>query len=288
MFDRFTDQLDAIDVFLIAAKTVMQIANAILDMFAQFTVIGDEAADGVFAYVEGIISETVAVVRAGDTTDWRIAMKCALYCRLQATSAGFGDTRAVILDGWRSDILALSPIPIGVAFASFIDSIKLETFQLRARIANNNVGECDDCEGCADTDWCVLYDFTVDSYGSVWASDPQDGSGWGASWVAGVGWQNASTAMAFSAIFPTGSHVTEVWLDCTDDGAVFEQHSGVNYYDSIVVDNLFDVGEGPMTVDYLLSAPGKVIIARGGGHSPNVRKARFKGQGVRPPGGVNC
>lgn len=150
MFDRFTDQLDAIDVFLIAAKTVMQIANAVLDMFAQFTVIGDEAADGVFAYVEGIITETTAIVRAGDTTDWRIAVKCALLCRLLPTHGSFGDTRAAVLDGWRGDILDVSAIPIGVAFASFIDSIQLQTFQLRARIANNNVGECDDCDTCGD------------------------------------------------------------------------------------------------------------------------------------------
>lgn len=158
MFDRFTDQLDAIDVFLIAAKTVMQIANAVLDMFAQFTVIGDEAADGVFAYVEGIISETTAVVRAGDTTDWRILMKCSLYCRLLNSGVGFGTDRATILDGWRSDILSLSAIPIGVAFASFIDSVQLETFQLRARIANNNVGECDDCDLCG---WCWDIDLTA-------------------------------------------------------------------------------------------------------------------------------
>jgi len=148
MFDRFNDQLDAIDVFLTAAKTVMQIANAVLDMFAQFTVVGDEAADGVFAYVEGIITETLAVVRAGDTTDWRIAMKCALYCRLLATGGSFGTDRALILDGWESDISALSAIPIGVAFRSFIQTVDIQTFQIRARVSNNNVGECDDCEAC--------------------------------------------------------------------------------------------------------------------------------------------
>lgn len=187
MFDRFTDQLDAIDVFLTAAKTVMQIANAILDMFAQFTVIGDEAADGVFAYVQGIITEGLLIVRAGDTTDWRIAIKCALYCRLIETSGSFGTTRGTILDGWRSDILALSAIPIGTAFSSFIDTIAIETFQIRAHVANNNIGECDDCDTCPDGDWAYRWDFLVSDGGFAPSSDiavqsPEP------VWSAGNGW----------------------------------------------------------------------------------------------------
>jgi hypothetical protein len=148
LYEKWTDYLDAIQVTIDLAFDAARQVNAIFDFFLGWIPEVPNIYDDLQEIVAGAVATGIDSIKAQDTVDWRIARKCDLYCRLLVTGGNFGDTRAVILDGWQNDIYTHSNPVIGVPFAAFISLLPLSMFQIRARIANNNVGECDDCE-CA-------------------------------------------------------------------------------------------------------------------------------------------
>jgi len=122
--------------------------NGVIDFFLGWLPEMPELLDDIQGIVEQAVTTTIDTIKSADTTDWRIQVKCDLYCRLFNTGGSFGTDRSTILDGWQSDILAHSSPLIGIPFAAFVSMIPLSLFQIRARVANNNVGECDDCTDC--------------------------------------------------------------------------------------------------------------------------------------------
>jgi len=281
LFSKFNDMLDAVEVYLLAGKAVVDIANAVLDLFAQFTVVGDEALDGVFAFVKGIIDETLAVVRAGDTTEWRSDLKCALYCRLLQYGGYFGDTKALIITPWKGDITGLSPIPIGLAFNSFLDSIDIGAFQQRARISANNVGEVDDCAAC--TYWDVWLDFTTGAHS--WVSEPMDGSGWGASRNS-TGWHRSATGFAISTTLPAGCHITTIELVSYSAGTWYSDLGAGATGNPYRAGYQYSSSSGTITPSgYTTTTNQKLAVETYGN---DLGKIRLHGSGVKPTTGENC
>jgi hypothetical protein len=148
LFGKFRDYLDEIQVGRDLFFDTARLINTVFEFFLGWVPEVPELIDDIQADVESVVSTTKDVIVAADTEDWRILAKCWLYCRLLATGGSFGDTADDVVNGWRGDIIAGSDPAIGIAFSAFLSHVPIGTYQLRARVASNNTGECDDCDAC--------------------------------------------------------------------------------------------------------------------------------------------
>lgn len=148
LYDRFNDELDVIAADIAGGVTLFRTVNKMLDAFLQFTIVGDEAADAITEFVTGAATTGVATVRANDTTAFREAVRCYLYCLLLPRGGDFGTDFDTVIGPFVSEITAgQSPI-ISVPFTAFIRGIDISAWRQRAVINANNEGECDICTDC--------------------------------------------------------------------------------------------------------------------------------------------
>lgn len=186
IFEKFTDYLDAIQVGIDLAFDAGRLANSIFDFFLGWVPELPELIDDLQGIVEGAVTTGIDAIKAADTIDWRVQAKCELYCRLLVTGGSFGDDRSV-LNSWSSDILLAANPVVAIPFVAFISLIPLGIFQVRARVANNNVGECDDCDTCPEGDWAYRWDFLTSDGGFAPSTDVNTQNPEPV-WTSGVGW----------------------------------------------------------------------------------------------------
>lgn len=146
LIEKFNDQLDLIEAGVQAGLTVAKIAADVVASVLRFTQVVGGAIDVAKDLIEGAIDVTFAVIRASDTVEWRSDVKCDLYCRLKENEGTFGTSRVPVVAGWTDYCASLTSIAISPLFARFLDAIDVAGFRRLAKIAENNAGECDDCE----------------------------------------------------------------------------------------------------------------------------------------------
>jgi len=207
----------------------VRIANHLADVFLQFTIIGDEALDGIVDFAQNAVDTTVDLLRAADTTDVREAVACALYCRLKLTDSDFTQE---VKEGWILDILGIGTLDFNLAFSAFVAILDLNTWRQRARSNDENEGDCDACEcdefisDCPEgTEWLSVLDFTV-------AQGPVTGYG-GSAWTSGQGWNGDAYGSGEDINFHvnfTAAHVLRVQVNKT-----IASRGGANNASTIVV-----------------------------------------------------
>jgi len=144
-----------------------------------------------------------------------------------------------------------------------------------------------DC-GC-EAQWTQIFDFTVSSGG--WVTDPRDGSGWGATYAPGVGWQNSGTGAQKSlsikyTIAPNDGDFDLVSADYVLGLALQELatlQTGLvsdTTSDQVTPVNTFVAFDGVFTT--ATQTIHFLIQSGGGGSAHTLSKVSFSGFGVNP------
>lgn len=284
IMDKWNDFLDQLKAGLIAAAAVARIVADLVNMVAQFTVIGDEAIDAVNEVVIGTTETIVQELQAQDTVEWRSAMKCHLYELLKPTSGSFGDTRSVVVDPMTQWIFDHSDMPQKSFLTIFWGLLAIQTFQRLSRIAQNNEGECDDCE----VEWCHEFDFTTGEHG--WTIDT-----YGA-YVAGVGFVATAAGggksllldHSFSPVVNLNSVRATLVSSLAGSGNfdAYAEHGAhlTLWPDTNPVSGDYSYSAGVSNVSFIRIHPS----ANGSSSTITVTKIRLTGYGVNPFGEDNC
>jgi len=150
--------------------------------------------------------------------------------------------------------------------------------------ASQDLADC----GC-EVQWEQAFDFTASDGG--WVTDPQDGSGWGATYIPGVGWQNSGSGAQKSlaikyTIAPNDGDFDQVKASYILGSAlqrVARLQTGLitdTNSDDVTPDGVYVTFDGPFatatqTIHFL-------IQSTGAGSSHTLTSVSFNGFGVNP------
>lgn len=154
LIEKFNDNLDQIEAAIGLGVSVAKIAADVADAVAGWAPIVGGIIAAVKDVIEGSVATTFAVIRASDTVEWRSDVKCTLYQRLKDNGADFGATFDPVVTPWIADVKALSPV-ISPLFGRWLEGLGIGLFRKLAKVSEDEVGECDDCEL-----WCYELDLT--------------------------------------------------------------------------------------------------------------------------------
>jgi hypothetical protein len=142
---------------------------------------------------------------------------------------------------------------------------------------------------CNSEIWCHDFDFLTTNGG--WVSSPADGSGWGATYTAGVGWHGAGLALAMK--YGMGdTHITEVYLESPNLGP-FGQFN-IKLASAEGGGPLSGMQAVPMVsgvafpVNWSVPASCIMMIQDNAGGDVTITRVRVKGTGTNPFGTSNC
>ena len=145
----------------------------------------------------------------------------------------------------------------------------------------------DDC-GCIAS-WEFEFDFTVSDGG--WVTDPQDGSGWGATYSAGNGWVNSGSGGEKSLAIKLTTMTKNANFDQTKWeyilGTALTRRARVQTVlvidtdsDDVTPEDTFVTFNGDL--DIATQTLHCLILSAGGGSSHTLEKVTFKGTGINP------
>lgn len=196
MDSRFEDTLQIVQDGIDIAAPGARIATNLINMVAQFTLIGDEALDAATELVLGQTQQLLDAVKTGYDTDFKDYIRCTLYCLLKHRGGDFGDTFAAVLSTWTDDMILHQSPTIAPFYSLFIHMFDTNYYKKLAKIgANNTDGECDDCTECPDEEvgtWTYARDWTSNIGVGHWQFTSQ--AGWfpdfeGGYWGSGNGYR---------------------------------------------------------------------------------------------------
>lgn len=184
MHQHWLDIMDQIQMSIDLSKTIAEIGKDVINMLAQFTVIGDEALDAAAEWVQGAAQYTVDYITSLDTETFQEEVRCCLYCELKDHDGGFGTSWEDVLQPAIDCVSGLGGA-IGPMYALFMTTLALSSYQLQGRMAGTQETSCEDCADCPGNCVDIVYllgatgpntvcigdefDFTVSVYGGgVW------------------------------------------------------------------------------------------------------------------------
>lgn len=148
--NKWGDVLDTIQAALDLGKAIADVTADVINVLLQFTVIGNEALDAAKDTVEGVVTETLDLLRAWDTEEFQEFVRCALYCELVKHGGGFGDSWDDVMAPWVAKVAAKLDTGLGPVYALFLESIALQTYQLQASVGSLSEVSCLQCVDCPD------------------------------------------------------------------------------------------------------------------------------------------
>lgn len=150
LHEKWGDLLDGIELAVDIGKTIAECTVDVLNIFAQFTVIGDEALNYAEHLVEGAIEATTDTLRATDTEEFQEYVRCCIHCALLDNGGEVGqaweDAVGPFIDCIAQNVTSV----IGPVYAFMMTAIALKTYQLQASLARNESTSCAPCENCPD------------------------------------------------------------------------------------------------------------------------------------------
>lgn len=163
MNSRFEDALQIIQDGIDIAEPMARIATNLINMAAQFTLIGDEALSAATELVLGQTQQLLDAVKTAYDTDFKDHIRCSLYCLLKPRGGDYGTTFADVLSPWTDEMILHQPVAIAPFYSLFIHLFDVNYFKKLAQIGSNNPGECDDCTDCPEENsgtWTYARDWT--------------------------------------------------------------------------------------------------------------------------------
>lgn len=148
--EKWGDVLDGIELAVDIGKTIAEVSADVINIFLQFTVIGDEALNAAEDLVEGAVEATTDLLRASDTEEFQEFVRCCIHCALLDNNGEVGNTWEAAIGPAIDCIASNTTSIIGPVYALMMTAIALQTYQLQAALARNESSSCAPCEDCPE------------------------------------------------------------------------------------------------------------------------------------------